>query len=511
MTSDDRYSTSISRMEWIIVRRNDTATVRTGNDNEDDNSKVSPRWNFTKVFDELTKASTGSGVTTPSKPVTQSSIRRNYYFNRINGRCGWRIFDTDETFSNEQTFSSTGDGHDTSRKRKRTDHDLWKIRYIDSAVLTSKTITPMNDTIIAHVREPAKNNIGTMVDPQQLIPIYNCDAASISTVPGNSKVPILITDTTEIYRLLAASQVHTRHMNEYSGCDVGVLEIGSSTGMTSAVVWQQLQQQHRRWIGLDTGADMVKTVQEKLNDSKVNNEVDGVWATCHHIDPLLDPDTASLLVMQHLLSCCVVPTIVSDQINTKERIESTQLVTVLIDIGGNREEGAVLRMIDWVLRTFQSSLAASTNFCRLFQIIIKSESIFSTLSSYVENKQEKVRDESNVQSSKDWYMAHLRTARRNSLPRHPLQAPKRFVLPLTSMSDSSVSTGDIGEQRLICRYHNYHKAGCAKMNNKVTNDNDDCTANRIRRAVSHCPHDHDHCHVCVAPGHIARHCPFVFD
>ena len=162
------YSTSVSRMEWIIVRRIDSATESTDNDNEDDHSKVSPRWSFTKVFDELTKASSGSGVTTPSKPVAQSSIRRNYYFNRINGRCGWRIFDTDETFSNEQTFSSTGDGHDTSRKRKRTDHDLWKIRYIDSAVLTSKTITPMNDTIIAHVREPAKNNIGTIDTNLQL-------------------------------------------------------------------------------------------------------------------------------------------------------------------------------------------------------------------------------------------------------------------------------------------------------------------------------------------------------
>ncbi len=38
----------------------------------------------------------------------------------------------------------------------------------------------------------------------------------------------------------------------------------------------------------------------------------------------------------------------------------------------------------------------------------------------------------------------------------------------------------------ICRYHNYALAGCKKS--------------------CRCPFDHDHCHFCLAPGHIAREC-----
>lgn len=547
---DDTYAALRSRMEWVAVfQRNDTTSTSMSNwtnskENTEDSSVFESRWSFKNVFDELDQLNihpeTSVVATTSIGPVSQkfnTSLLSNmdhYYFDKSNGRCGIRVSDTEDNSVVNNTIPTDANNtsnsidiahgsilsmrHEVSRKRKRTDCDLWKVRYVDSTIIATNK-APMNDTNNAYTEEAIK-----MIDPRHLIPIYKHNTISNALQESCTKIPILITDTTDIYRLLAASQIHPLHNyhNLYDDTDVAVLEIGSSTGMTSSVVWQQLQNrqhgnnhytQQRRWIGLDTGADMVQIVQEKLKTQNVNISVDDEWATCHHIDPLLDPDTASSLVLQHLLSRCTEPTTGnSDRVGTRK----TQQVTVLIDIGGNREEGAVLRMVDWVIRTFQSSLVLSMNYCQLSQIIIKSESIYSTLTSYIKNKQQSTRGGANVQSAMDWYMTRLRIALRGSLPKHPLQAPKRFLLPIamTSRRDASdIQIKDLmksSEQQLICRYHNYHKAGCAKRNKAVVVD-DNVTisgSNGIRQTT--CPYDHDHCHVCLMPGHIARHCPLIF-
>ena len=540
MSDDDAYSTSLSRMEWVMVRRNDSPASNTINnqEEEEEDSNTFARWSFTKVLGEFPEVAVETALSTAltrKSDTTSNSTRYINYFDRGNGRCVKRIFDTYDVGEINQTVQNRSNKksrstetvhnsllatiHDAAKKRKRSDHDLWKVQFYDTAVITANKAPIIDDSV-----EHSEDEIATtMVDPRQLIPIYNdTTERTVDESPNSTKIPILITDTTEVYRLLAASQIHLP--NNTGDSDVAVVEIGSSTGMTSAVIWHQLQgqifqndnhqqrRQQRRWIGLETGADMVKIVQDKLRKQNVNKKDDEVWATCHHIDPLLDPDTASLLVLQHLLSCRITPTS-SDQ-STKVTATTTsaqQLVTVLIDIGGNREEGAVLRMLDWVIRTFQSPFVVSTNYCHLYQVIIKSESIYSTLSSCTSNHDDVVRDNRNVKPGNDWYKTRLRAALRDSLPKHPLQAPKRFLLPFTTESFQTVVSKAIqsDEQRLICRYHNYHKAGCAKMNNVAVADYNAPNSSINDRAVSKCPFDHDHCHVCLTPGHIARHCPFI--
>ena len=128
---------------------------------------------------------------------------------------------------------------------------------------------------------------------------------------------------------------------------------------------------------------------------------------------------------------------------------------VFVDIGGNREIINVLRMISWVLDGFAPRL-----------VVVKSRELVQS-----------IRSSANVhggtglvEDGDTWYQNHQQ---RPALPKHPLRAP--FVL---SPRDGLTP---------ICRYHNYHKDGCSKK--------------------SGCSLDHEYCHACLNPGHVARECP----
>jgi hypothetical protein len=132
---------------------------------------------------------------------------------------------------------------------------------------------------------------------------------------------------------------------------------------------------------------------------------------------------------------------------------------VFIDIGGNRQEAAVLRLLDWVFRYLKSP--------PLRLVVVKSQELYAAL-------KDRCDEMGVVQDADAWFRERLSAAWKVTIPKHPLQAPKKEF-----------------EGTLICRYHNYHRAGCRLHQDPAT----------------HCPYDHDHCHFCLQTGHVALHCP----
>jgi len=124
----------------------------------------------------------------------------------------------------------------------------------------------------------------------------------------------------------------------------------------------------------------------------------------------------------------------------------------------------------------------------LDQIVVKSQTLLAALRHRIGNN-----DKALLIDRHSWFPAQLRTAFRASVPRHPLQAAQRFVptnLPSSSSSGHPPRSKQ-QQQVAICRYHNYHPQGCAKHRDRL------------------CPHDHEHCHLCLAAGHVARDCDWI--
>jgi hypothetical protein len=157
-----------------------------------------------------------------------------------------------------------------------------------------------------------------------------------------------------------------------------------------------------------------------------------------------------------LLHDCLVDALIDPAKAEQECKKFGDLSVIFIDIGGNRECINVLRMVSWVQETFQTP--------RL--IIVKSRELFHSIKSSASI------DEGTglIENGSDWFRQRKQ---QRALPKHPLKAPM-----VMSPKDGTTP---------ICRYHNYHKSGCSKQ--------------------SVCPLDHDHCHACQKPGHIAKDCP----
>jgi hypothetical protein len=401
---------------------------------------------------------------------------------------------TSSSFSSSTRTSSHGNGtmarhsaeHPTLSEPKLARVVAWK----DKGNLTETTLLPVH----------------------KLIPLYASAAAAVaaytplihSTMEAPS-IPILVTERTDVYRLLAGSQLFnptatatspvlvvvptnsevTIAINDAAAtasangsATAVVLEIGTSTGGTSEIVWQQAAHVSH-WMGLDTSLSMVQTVQTKLDHFVATNSFNAKQRyACRHLDPLMDPDTAALLVRSHF------DTTTPTTHGTKSR-----LLTVLVDIGGNREEGAVIRMIQWVLQSFAAAPSARLDGSRvaplvLHQIIVKSETVYAAA-------QEQVHQGANQKSLHAWYQSRWLVARQASVPRHALQAPKRLVPTMTLKNGSSGRADDNGSTP-ICRYHNYDQRwGCVKR----------------QCPVDPCPYNHNHCHWCRAVGHVAYNCP----
>eukprot|EP00934_Nitzschia_sp_Nitz4_P003690 Nitzschia sp. Nitz4//scaffold166_size90379//11034//11585//NITZ4_005046-RA/size90379-processed-gene-0.52-mRNA-1//-1//CDS//3329538163//3680//frame0 len=139
---------------------------------------------------------------------------------------------------------------------------------------------------------------------------------------------------------------------------------------------------------------------------------------------------------------------------TKEASKLGDPTVVFLDIGGNRECINVLRMLDWVLNTFDPRF-----------VVIKSRELVQSL----QNFSDTICPETGIMEQfQSWWE---RNRPKRAMPKHPLKA--------------ALVMSPVDPKKPICRYHNYHKNGCKK---------DDCAL------------DHEHCHACLKRGHRARDC-----
>jgi SAM-dependent methyltransferase len=203
-----------------------------------------------------------------------------------------------------------------------------------------------------------------------------------------------------------------------------VLEIGCSTGETSKLLIPLC----RSYVGLDNSQEMLAKCRNQIPTTATND--------CHLavVDALVDP-------RKGLQEC---------------QTYGTPSV-VFMDIGGNRECINVLRMLSWVLQEFEPRL-----------VVVKSRELVQSIKSSSAASVD--ASTGIIQNGQAWFQSHRQ---KRALPKHPLKAPL-----VMSPKDP---------QSPICRYHNYHKKGCAKAD---------------------CPLDHDHCHACLQfGGHVALDCP----
>jgi hypothetical protein len=354
--------------------------------------------------------------------------------------------------------------------------------------------------------------VKTGVRLSRLFPVYDiCKDEEIC-----QRSLILLTPDTSNYRQLASSHVRANDK---------VLEIGCSTGECTALVMRRLVLLHSnpcpkkqkeggrvegenslnqfrgRIVAFDVG-DVIEQASNRCM-SELNNllpkektdagnfsdrEFFSQMVTCHKIDAIADPKRAHTYA-------------------TMGDDRSPDIV--LIDIGGNRELKAVVRMIRWVQSSFCNQPP------RL--VIVKSEALVDELSISATHSKEKegalgrevtgelVEDQSVsgvstvrpvvlengvIKHAEEWFSSFISSSAEDSgdercsslqtqstIPlkySHPLKAP--LVL---SPKDNATA---------ICRWHNYDPAGCKRF------------------VSSRCPYDHNHCHWCQEVGHVALTC-----
>lgn len=322
--------------------------------------------------------------------------------------------------------------------------------------------------------------------PSRLVPIFDVPAVARSTglvTAVGAPLLVLLTAETIPYRLLAASQVRPNDR---------VLEVGCSTGETTAVLVKYVPQGHV--VALDVGADMVERTKERLALAKSESGRTCARVRVTKVDPFLDPrgavEAASALIRPDGED---EPT---DGQTDTEKIsagESRTVDAVFIDIGGNREVRGVARMIAFARTAFSTPP-------RL--IVVKSQGLVAELTANHSGAGPKAdsavkcqRQSGKIVEGDSWFRELLARSTtvasasggsiedretdsqgtgKHDIPKHfhPNRAPLRL-----SPKDGATP---------ICRYHNYHREGCKKG--------------------ERCPYEHAICHWCLRPGHVALVC-----
>ena len=275
---------------------------------------------------------------------------------------------------------------------------------------------------------------------------------------------------------------HVARLHLDSLCGDKVLEIGCSTGELSKLVWRNHleggEERRSSWIGMDHSQEMIDRCSEQLDQHKTANpNACGAYAYASKVvkvDALEEPKRAA---------------------REATDVFGSSPTVVLIDIGGNRECGPVVKTMAWVFEAFGCSK-------NLRMVIVKSRALVRQLRSDSETIQTRNSINNNKSSNEtipsldastgiismgtEWFAtAHKRLllSKKNRFEqrfKHPLKAPKAMS-PVDGITP-------------ICRYHNYHKDGCKLYNDRET-------------LGTVCPLDHDYCHSCLQKGHVAKNCP----
>jgi SAM-dependent methyltransferase len=293
---------------------------------------------------------------------------------------------------------------------------------------------------------------------------------SAATMPTSKTVVIMVPETAP-FRQVAQFQLHP-----HTTCTGDrVLEIGCSTGEMSKRLWRMGVQ---AWVGMDNSVEMVQRCFQQLKQHisskrKVN---DGASYSVLKVDPLLEHHRAYDATIHALGG---PPT------------------AICLDIGGNRDVRPVMQVLSWVFKFFvePDSSAALEEEAVLVEkqpprlIIIKSrELVRNVLQEGNEGKVSIEHVTGMILDGKKWF-----ETTRSRLDGEDKQHGERGLLHLKQIkhpAKAPMAYSPKDGTTPICRYHNYHQEGCKRHNDPV----------------SPCPFDHNHCHACRQPGHIAMNC-----
>ena len=377
-----------------------------------------------------------------------------------------------------------------------------------------------------------------------------------------NKTIVLVKETNDFRRLACQVNSRTTTMStaanltlqndrdeerHHEGCRGGgdddhVLEVGCSSGGLSKLI---LRRRPLSWVGIDNSQEMIDRCQKNLKDVFVHAN-DTTRTKLVRIDVLSEPTKAygEIVNLAAAAASATEKTTTTDDTSARDSSDNVSTVTstttsfpssptvVFVDIGGNRDDISVLKVLEWVfnIRAYKesgkdelsSASASSSSSSPLRLVIVKSRALVESMLSSSSGGKIGVSSTGVVSDGSGWFREALAERVHNvrpSLPKHPLKAPMVFA----PIGDGTTP---------ICRYHNYHVRGCWKYNsvtnrrrnndnnNKYDPNRDDDTATASSQesgndknddAVHHiCPFDHDHCHACLQRGHRARDCSFFF-
>jgi hypothetical protein len=193
--------------------------------------------------------------------------------------------------------------------------------------------------------------IKTGIRPSRLFPVYDI-IDDCNKEQKRSHSLILLTPDTTNYRQLASS-----HVRAYDK----VLEIGCSTGECTSLILRRLillhinnkckqddkgvENEGGKIVAFDTGSDMVEKAKHRVmselnyllpqgNSDNEKMSAVGVTLNFHKVDAITNP---------------------IDAITYATTGDDRYPDVILIDIGGNRELKAVIKMIHWVQTAFGTS------------------------------------------------------------------------------------------------------------------------------------------------------------
>jgi hypothetical protein len=262
-----------------------------------------------------------------------------------------------------------------------------------------------------------------------------------------------------------------------------VLEIGCSTGGLSKML---LQRRPSSWIGIDISQEMIDRCHGYLKDT-ISEVKDTTETKVVKVDAILEPAKA------------YKEATTLDKRNDRSLSSSSSPTVIFVDIGGNRDDKSVLKVLEWIFQSFLSNRRIETDVTssplssRIRLVIVKSREVVSSiLSSSLGGS---ISSTGVIANGSKWYieaMKDLAHDLRPSLPKHPLRA----TMVLSPMDGATP----------ICRYHNYHKKGCRRHNVTLEKNMEDETRPTEIDDDCLCPFDHDHCHACLQRGHVAQQC-----
>lgn len=292
----------------------------------------------------------------------------------------------------------------------------------------------------------------------RLTPVFG--SSSSSTNSSGKKVAVVCA-TTDQYRRLARSQV--------TAADA-VVEVGCSTGGCTAL----LARHAGRVVGVDNSQQLVR-------EARARNPL----VRFEHCDALAAPDELKALAE----SCGVA----------------------FVDIGGNRQLESLVLLLPWVLRELSPRL-----------LVVKSEALAASAAAELERQQgDGGGDRGGAAAAQEEEQQQLQQQQQRQQPgslADPVAWWSRLLQQTSARNANAVAAAANDDLQLVENplYYKTKAKGFKgvhpmKFPNRVAPSMERPVCRPHNYATCHapageCAFDHEHCHQCLQPGHVARAC-----